>query len=119
MDAQRPDEMSDAALDRDLEALLAADPSPAFVARVRTQIAAEATTSRPWFGALTTVLAVAATIAAVIVTIAGYRTSRAQFVKDRPTALSTRAIPVGGSAAGVGLLVAGLQSRAFDRVRRS
>jgi len=118
MDAQRLDEMSDAALDRDLQALLAADPSPAFVARVRTQIAAEATTSRPWFGAWSAALAVAAAIAVVIVTLAGYRGDRGRFVDDRPTALSTRPIPVDGSAAGVGLLVAGLHSRVLDRVPR-
>ena len=118
MDAHRLDEMSDAALDRDLQALLAADPSPAFVARVRSAIAAEEPTSRPWFGAWSAVLAVAATIAVVIVTLAGYRGSRGQVVGDRPAALATRPIPNSGAAAGVGLLVAGLQSRALDRLPR-
>jgi hypothetical protein len=118
MDAQRLDEMSDAALDRDLQALLAADPSPAFVARVRTQIAAEATTSRPWFGAWSAVLAAAATIAVVIVTLVGYRGSRGQAVGDRPAALLTRPIAGSNAAAEVGLLVAGLHSRVLDRVPR-
>ena len=118
MDAQRLDEMSDAALDRDLQALLAADPSPAFVARVRSQIAAEATTSRPWLGAWSAGLAVAATIALVIVTLAGYRGSRGPAVGDRPAALATQPIAVSGSAAGVGLLVAGLQGRVLDRSPR-
>jgi hypothetical protein len=118
MDAQRLDEMSDAALDRDLQALLAADPSPAFVARVRMQIAAEATTSRPWFSAWSAGLAVAATIAVVIVTLAGYRGSRGQAVGERPAALSTRPIASSNAAAGVGLLVAGLHSRVLDRLPR-
>ena len=118
MDAQRLDEMSDAALDRDLQALLAADPSPAFVARVRTQIAADAATAHPWLASWSGVLAIAATVAVVIITLAGYRGSRGKRVGERPAALSTRPILVSASPAGVGLLVAGLQSRVLDRLPR-
>jgi hypothetical protein len=115
MDAQRREEMSDAALDRDLQALLVAEPSAAFVARVRTEIGAEAATSRPWFGASRLVLAVAATIAVAIVTLVGYRGSRRPALADHPAALSTRPLAISHSAAGVGPLVAGLRGGVFDR----
>jgi len=118
MDAQQRDEMSDASIDRDLQALLATDPSPAFVARVRTQITTEAATSRRWFGAWSSVLAVAATMAVVIVTLFGYRGNHRRNVSDHPAALSTLPIPVSRSAAGVGSLVAGLQGSVLDRLPR-
>jgi hypothetical protein len=117
MDAQRREEMSDAALDRDLQTLLAAEPSAAFVARVRTQIGAQAATSRPWFGGWSAVLAVAATIA-VVVTLAGDRGSRGRPIGDRPAALSTQPLPLSRSAASVGSLVAGLQGSVLDRLPR-
>jgi hypothetical protein len=44
------DSMNDAALDRDLERLLAVEPSPAFVAHVRTRIANEPLPSSRSFG---------------------------------------------------------------------
>jgi len=118
MDAQRLDEMSDAALDRDLQALLAADPSPAFVARVRMQVAADEATAQPWLGSRSAVLAVAAAIAVAIVTPGVYRGTRGRAVGDRPAALSTRPIPDRGAAAGVGLLVTGLEPRVSDRLPR-
>jgi len=50
MDAQRRDQVTDEALDRELQALLDAGPSPDFVARVRTRLANEPSASRAWFG---------------------------------------------------------------------
>jgi len=116
MDAPRFDEMSDAALDRDLEALLAADPSPAFVAGVRARVAAEAATSRTWFAACAPVLVGAATIALVIVTLAGYRGGRRQVVGDRPAARATRPLPHSNTVASVSSLVVGLERSVADRV---
>jgi hypothetical protein len=115
MDAQRLDEMSDAALDRDLQALLAADPSSAFVARVRMQVAADRATAQTWLGSWSTVLAIAATIAVAIVTAIGYRGNRGQAVGNHPAALSTRPIPGRSAAAGVGSLVTGLERSVSDR----
>lgn len=46
MDGARPDALSDAQLDRELEAALGVEPSPEFLARVRTRIAAEPEPSR-------------------------------------------------------------------------
>lgn len=49
MDAERRgSEMTDRALDRELQSILAADPSPEFVARVRTRIASEPQRSAAW-----------------------------------------------------------------------
>jgi hypothetical protein len=50
MDARYADEVTDAALDRDLQALLDTAPSPGFVARVRTRIADQPARQRSWFG---------------------------------------------------------------------
>ena len=46
MDGARPDALSDAQLDRELEAALGVEPSPEFLARVRTRIAVEPEPSR-------------------------------------------------------------------------
>ena len=115
MDAPRFDEMSDAAIDRDLQALLADDPSPAFVARVRTQIAAEAATARTWFAAWGPLLVGTATIALMIVTVVGYRGSRERAADHHQPALPTRPFPVGGAAHEIGSLVAGLRGGVLDR----
>ena len=49
MDAERRgSEMTDRALDRELQSILAVDPSPEFVARVRTRIASEPQRSAAW-----------------------------------------------------------------------
>ena len=49
MDAERRGgEMTDQALDRELQSILAVDPSPEFVARVRTRIASEPQRSAAW-----------------------------------------------------------------------
>ena len=48
MAGRRPDALTDDALDRELTAALAVDPSPEFQARVRTRIAAEPAPRSPW-----------------------------------------------------------------------
>jgi len=64
MDADRSvDPVTDAALDREIQTALAVDPSPEFLARVRTRIANERAPSGSW---LSWKLAAAAAIAAVI-----------------------------------------------------
>ena len=53
MDGRRPaDPVSDAALDRALDAALNVEPSPEFIARVRTRVAAE-TVAPPWWASWT------------------------------------------------------------------
>ena len=65
MDAERSvDPVTDAALDRELQTALAVDPSPEFLARVRTRIANEPAPSASW---LSWKLAAAAAIAAIMV----------------------------------------------------
>jgi hypothetical protein len=69
MDAQRPgDEMTDAALDRELQAMLGVDPSPEFVARVRTRVAGLPAPARPWPGGWTLAASLAAAVAIAFVT---------------------------------------------------
>ena len=41
MDGHRHDAVTDASLDREIESLLAVEPSPEFLARVRTRVAQE------------------------------------------------------------------------------
>jgi len=73
MDAQRRDEMTDAALDAELQAMLAVDPSPAFAGRVRVQIANRP--SRAWFTGRALAVPLAAVAAVVTVAVAVYRAS--------------------------------------------
>jgi hypothetical protein len=62
------DQMNDASLDREIESMLAVEPSPEFLARVRTRVAEEPEPSR-WRGAwmFATAGAVAVAIVAVMV----------------------------------------------------
>lgn len=66
MDADQRPMTPDAAIDRELQALLAVDPSPGFTARVRARIADDPATRAAWFPRA---LVVAATAAVVIVAI--------------------------------------------------
>jgi hypothetical protein len=68
MDGHRHDQVTDAALDREIESLLAVEPTPEFLARVRTRVAEEPAPGR-WRTSWTfaTAAAVAAVIVAVIV----------------------------------------------------
>jgi hypothetical protein len=68
MDADRRDEITDAALDGELQSMLDVAPSPQFVARVRTRIVDEPSPSRPWLSAFT--LAASAVVVAAIVMVA-------------------------------------------------
>ena len=65
MDGHRPiDALNDSSLDREIESMLAVEPSPEFVARVRARVAEEPEPGR-WWSSWT--LAVAVVILAVIV----------------------------------------------------
>jgi hypothetical protein len=87
MDADRSREsMTDAGVDRDIQALLAVDPSPEFVARVRTRIATEPQRSR-WFAGWP--VAAAAAVAAAIVAAVFARPRPA----DVPNVLMTKRLP--------------------------
>ena len=77
--------LTDAALDREIEQLLAVNPGPGFVTRVRARIAHDERTShRPWsFRAL----AIAATVAVIVVS--------AWYVGRAPVGLVPRSGPAG------------------------
>jgi hypothetical protein len=70
MDAERPDDALTASpLDREIRAALAVDPSPEFVARVRTRLAHEPTARawrRPWLVAAAGAVAAAIALAVVV-----------------------------------------------------
>ncbi|HJZ73323.1 MAG TPA: hypothetical protein VKE51_16380 [Vicinamibacterales bacterium] len=101
MDADHRDQVTVAALDRELKTMLGVDPSPEFVARVRTRIADEPSPVSSWFGAwriaasLVAVTAVAIVAAAVVVIRegAGNVTSPQPVLDSRPAALSGSPIP--------------------------
>jgi hypothetical protein len=63
------DPMNDAALERDIERALAVDPSPEFLARVRTRIAEKPSPASRRFGWRFAVVATAAVAAAVVLAI--------------------------------------------------
>jgi len=65
MDAERPgDALSESAVDRELQAMLGVEPSPDFLARVRTRIASEPEATAWW---LSWTFAVGVALAAVVV----------------------------------------------------
>ena len=86
--------LTDAALDRDLEAALTVDPSPEFVARVRTRVQRERdAASSPWRWRIAAAVAVAAMMALVV---ARSRQDRARIAQDenparRPPAVAQAA----------------------------
>ena len=67
MDADRRDEMTDGSLDRELQTLLGVEPSPEFVARVRTRIADAPSPAISWFGAWRIAASIVAVAAVAIV----------------------------------------------------
>ena len=76
MDARHADDVTDAALDRDLQAMLDVAASPALVARVRTRIANEPSPAPQWFGLWTIVSSAVAVAAVAIVAVAIGRGAR-------------------------------------------
>jgi hypothetical protein len=94
MDDHRFDDaLTDAALDRDLEAALAVDPPPALVARVRMRVQRERDASwspLPW--------AVAAAAGAIVVVAAAVvgmsRVDRSQMARDSSAARPTSPVPI-------------------------
>jgi hypothetical protein len=74
MDAQRSGEaMTDPAIDREIQAALAVDPSPEFLARVRTQVAAEPPGITTWLSWKLVAAAVMAAIVTAVVLMSGPR----------------------------------------------
>jgi len=70
MDAERRgSEMTDRALDRELQAILAVNPPPEFVARVRTRIASEPQRSAAWSMWMFASAAAAAAVVAIVVVV--------------------------------------------------
>jgi hypothetical protein len=76
MDAHRRDEVADAALDRELQAMLGLDPSPEFVARVRARVADDPSPASRWFGVWTIVASAVAVAAIAIVALVVGRDAR-------------------------------------------
>ena len=86
MDADRRDEaLTGAALDRELREALAVDPSPEFVARVRTRIASEPARATSWLSwKFVAVGAMAALIAIAIVVSRDERSRRSRDSASQP-----------------------------------
>jgi hypothetical protein len=86
------EEMTDEALDREIERAMTVDPSPAFVARIRRRVAAESV-SRAWTLSSVSWIAVAssAAVAAVIAYVIGWNSKLV--APSMPTLLS-HTIPV-------------------------
>jgi hypothetical protein len=76
MDAERRGEVTDATLDRELQAVLGVDPSPEFVARVRTRIANEPSLAATWLGAWTIFGSAVAVAAIVLIAVVVSRDTR-------------------------------------------
>lgn len=93
MDAHRRDPMSDAALDRELQAILDVDPSPEFAARVRARIA-EPRRSAWWppAFALGAVVAAAALLIAVVVLRSLPRGTRSEIAPLAARALASATV---------------------------
>jgi hypothetical protein len=97
MDGERYGEpLNDASLDREIESLLASDPSPEFVARVRTRVAEEPEPRRwraPWMLAIT-----AGAVTAVVVGMIAWPVGEPVVPSPEPTqtaqvAVIERAVP--------------------------
>jgi hypothetical protein len=93
MDAERPDEITDAALDRELQAMLGVDPSPEFVARARTRIADELSPSRPSVSAWTLAASFVSVAAIVVVAVVVSRDTGGSAPSQPPALDSTSATP--------------------------
>jgi hypothetical protein len=95
MDGKRPGALSDAALDRELQAALDVDPSPEFVARVRLRVADDAIGSSRLFPWRWGTVAGGALAAAVMVLVLAWppaeddRRSAAVVVRDAPEVVDT------------------------------
>jgi hypothetical protein len=79
--------MNDDSLDREIESLLAVEPSPEFVARVRTRVAAE---PEPGGWRVSWMLASAAAIAAVVVAVIAWPKPEVASSPERQVAQSPR-----------------------------
>jgi hypothetical protein len=91
MDAERNrDALTDAALDRDLQALLAVEPSPEFLAQVRTRIASEPEPRAWWLSWKRAGAVAAAAIVAIAVYLGG---PRAQPPVMQTPPLAARVLP--------------------------
>ncbi len=102
MEADRsPEVLSDTALDREIEAALAVDPSPEFTVRVRSRIASEGAPSAWRFPSTLVVMgALAATIVAAAVVfrpreVVNPGPSRPAVVESRPLAVAPLALAPG------------------------
>jgi len=96
MDAERRDEVTDASLDRELTAMLAVNPSPEFVARVRTRIADEPSRSHGWFGQWTIAASIGAVAALAIVVFVFTREGGSNVPSASPV-LGSRTVTLSGS----------------------
>lgn len=83
MDARRP--LTDAALDREIQAALDVDPSPAFLARVRQRVAIEPAPAGWWRGPRVASLAAAGALVAVAIALWPGRGETPDRVVPQPT----------------------------------
>lgn len=112
MDGTRPDALSDVQLDRELEAALGVEPSPEFLARVRTRVATEPqpSTWRPawWRSAVEPMWAVA--IAGIVLAVVV-----PEFVRDERVPPRAVAVNVGQPRQGERTVPASIEARATPR----
>jgi hypothetical protein len=117
MDGDQREEMNQASVDRELRALLAVDPSPAFVARMRERIADEPLRASWWSPRSMVVATVSAAAAAAVVI--GFvlidtrpeapRSAEAVALPAEAVALPADAVASRGSAQGTAPIVRGLK----------
>jgi hypothetical protein len=119
MDADRRSEVTDAALDSELQAMLGVDPSPEFVARVRTRIADQPSPSSSWFGAWSIAASIAVAVAAAMVVLVLSRDASNGAPSERPVLDSRTAIRPAWPMPDLTGLVLGGSDRPAPRAGRS
>lgn len=95
MDAEHRGEVTDAALDRELKAMLGVDPSLQFVARVRTRIADEPSPAASWYGTWRLAASIVAVAALAIVAFVFVREGGRNVPSARPV-LDSRTMTLSG-----------------------
>ena len=112
MDADDPREALTDAVDRELRALVSVDPSPQFLARVRTRIADEPPPAAPWFSWKLAGSIAAVAAAVVVVMLARWSSHDAAPRQPAPLLVAT-ALPDTSTT------IAGLERRAVVREPRT
>ena len=86
------DQVNDATLDREIESLLAVEPSPAFVARVRARVADE-TPQRSWVGWHLSVAVASVALGLIVASVMWLSNDGASRIGEQPRATVVERIP--------------------------